>query len=295
MASGIVLVDKPLSLSSHSAVSGVRKALGTKKVGHAGTLDPAATGLLVMGVNAGTRLLTYLVGLDKSYTATMRLGYETTTDDAEGDRVGESAPGVDTLTDDEIRSALSPFRGEIAQVPSTYSAIKVAGKRAYDLARSGQDVELKSRVVTISRLEALDITRGDGVLDVELVVDCSSGTYIRALARDIGRALGVGGHLVALRRTRVGPFDVEGAPLPQDVQELQVMSLAEVASAVMPVVVLESQEVIDISHGRPIRAQGWPTPGPIAAVAAESGGLVAILEASGDRSRILMGVPDSER
>ena len=141
----------------------------------------------------------------------------------------------------------------------------------------------------------MDITRGDGVLDVELVVDCSSGTYIRALARDIGRALGVGGHLVALRRTRAGPFDVEGAPLPQDVQESQVMSLAEVAGAVMPVVVLESQEVIDISHGRPIRAQGWPTPGPIAAVAAESGGLVAILEASGDRSRILMGVPDSER
>jgi tRNA pseudouridine55 synthase len=248
-----------------------------------------------MGVNAGTRLLTYLVGLDKSYTATMRLGYDTTTDDAEGDRVGERNPAVDALTDDQIRSALGPFRGEINQVPSTYSAIKVDGKRAYDLARSGQDVELKSRLVTISRLEALAITRGDGVIDVELVVDCSSGTYIRALARDIGRALGVGGHLVALRRTRVGPFDVEGAPLPQDVQESQVMSLAEVAGAVMPVVVLEAQEVIDISHGRPIRAQGWPTPGPIAGVAGESGGLVAILEASGGRSRILMGVPDSER
>lgn len=295
MASGIVLVDKPPGLSSHSAVSGVRKALGTKKVGHAGTLDPAATGLLVMGVNAGTRLLTYLVGLDKSYTATMRLGYETTTDDAEGDTVGKSSPELDSLTDGHIHAALGPFRGEIDQVPSTYSAIKVDGKRAYDLARSGQDVELKSRLVTISRLEASGITRGDGVIDVELVVDCSSGTYIRALARDIGRALGVGGHLIALQRTRVGPFDVEGAPLPQDVQESQVMSLAEVAGAVMPVVVLEPQEVIDISHGRPIRAQGWPMPGPIAAVAGESGRLVAILEASGGRSRILMGVPDSER
>ena len=258
-------------------------------------MDPAATGLLVMGVNAGTRLLTYLVGLDKSYTATMRLGYETTTDDAEGDKVGESAPAVDSLTDEDIRSAVGPFRGQIEQVPSTYSAIKVEGKRAYDLARSGHEVELKSRVVTISRLETLGITRGNGVIDVELVVDCSSGTYIRALARDMGRALGVGGHLVALRRTRVGPFDVEGAPLPQDIGESQVMSLAEVASAVMPVVVLESQEVIDISHGRPIRAQGWPSAGPIAALAGESGGLVAILEASGDRSRILMGVPDSER
>ena len=295
MASGIVLVDKPLGLSSHSAVSGVRKALGTKKVGHAGTLDPAATGLLVMGVNAGTRLLTYLVGLDKSYTATMRLGYETTTDDAEGDTVGEKSPELESLSDDHIHAALGPFRGEIDQVPSTYSAIKVDGKRAYDLARSGQDVELKSRLVTISRLEASGITRGDGVIDVELVVDCSSGTSIRALARDIGRALGVGGHLIALQRTRVGPFDGEGAPLPQDVKELQVMSLAEVAGAVMPVVVLESQEVIDISHGRPIRAQGWPMPGTIAAVAGESGRLAAILEASGGRSRILMGVPDSER
>ena len=295
MASGIVLVDKPLGLSSHSAVSGVRKALGTKKVGHAGTLDPAATGLLVMGVNAGTRLLTYLVGLDKSYTATMRLGYETTTDDAVGDRVGESSETLETLTDDEIRSAVGTFRGEIEQVPSTFSAIKIDGKRAYDLARAGQEVELKSRTVTISRLEASSITRGDGFIDVELVVDCSSGTYIRALARDIGRHLGVGGHLVALRRTRVGPFGVEGSPLPQDVQEEHLMSLAEVASQVMPVVSLAAQEVIDISHGRPIRAQGWPAPGPLAALAEESGGLVAILEASGGRSRILMGVPDSER
>ena len=295
MASGIVLVDKPLGLSSHSAVSGVRKALGTKKVGHAGTLDPAATGLLVMGVNAGTRLLTYLVGLDKCYTATMRLGYETTTDDAEGDRVGESSETLETLTDDEIRSAVGPFRGEIEQVPSTFSAIKIDGKRAYDLARAGQEVELKSRAVTISRLEASSITRGDGFIDVELVVDCSSGTYIRALARDIGRHLGVGGHLVALRRTRVGPFGVEGSPLPQDVQEEHLMSLAEVASQVMPVVSLAEQEVIDISHGRPIRAQGWPAPGPLAALAEESGALVAILESSGGRSRILMGVPDSER
>jgi tRNA pseudouridine55 synthase len=295
MTSGIVLVDKPLGLSSHSAVSGVRKALGTKKVGHAGTLDPAATGLLVMGVNAGTRLLTYLVGLDKSYTAVMRLGYETTTDDAEGEQVGEPSPATQALTEGDIHSALDAFRGGIEQVPSTYSAIKVEGKRAYDLARSGKEVELRARPVTISQLEAGEITPGDGFIDVELLVECSSGTYIRALARDIGRRLGVGGHLVALRRTRVGPFGVEGAPLPQDVKESQIHGLAEVATRVMPSVTLSEREVDDISHGRPIPAEGWPASGPVAGVDGRSGNLVAILESSAGRSRILMGVPDYER
>ena len=295
MASGIVLVDKPLGLSSHSAVSGVRKALDTKKVGHAGTLDPAATGLLVMGVGAGTRLLTYLVGLDKSYTATLRLGYETTTDDAEGESVGETSTELASVSDDAIRRALEPFRGEIDQVPSTYSAIKVEGKRAYDLARSGQEVELRSRRVTVSHLEAPSITRGEDVIDVELVVDCSSGTYIRALARDIGRALGVGGHLVALRRTRVGPFGVEGTPAPQDVTESHLLGLAQVAGQIMPVVTLSKTEVADISHGRPVHAEDWPSPGPLAGCDEDTGGLVAIVEASGGRSRILMGVPHTER
>lgn len=295
MVSGIVLVDKPLGLSSHSAVSGVRRALGTKKVGHAGTLDPAATGLLVMGVNGGTRLLTYLVGLDKSYSASMRLGYETTTDDAEGEQVGEISTNLHQLRDEDIHRALDAFRGEIEQVPSTYSAIKVAGQRAYDLARAGREVELKARKVTISRLEVGVITRGEGFIDVELHVDCSSGTYIRALARDIGRALGVGGHLVGLRRTRVGPFYVDGAPPPQDVTQSQIHGLAEVATHVMPSVTLSAPEVEDVSHGRPIRAEGWPGSGPVAGVDARTGKLVAILESSAGRSRILMGVPDSER
>ena len=295
MASGIVLVDKPLGLSSHGAVSGVRKALDTKKVGHAGTLDPAATGLLVMGVGAGTRLLTHLVGLDKSYTATLRLGYETTTDDAEGESVGETSTELASVSDDAIRRALEPFRGEIDQVPSTYSAIKVEGKRAYDLARSGQEVELRSRRVTVSGLDASSITRGEGVIDVELVVECSSGTYIRALARDIGRALGVGGHLVALRRTRVGPFGVEGTPAPQEVEESQLLGLAQVAGQIMPVVTLSKTEVADISHGRPVHAEDWPSPGPLAGCDADTGSLVAIVEASGGRSRILMGVPHTER
>ena len=295
MASGIVLVDKPLGLSSHSAVSGVRKALDTKKVGHAGTLDPAATGLLVMGVGPGTRLLTYLVGLDKSYTATLRLGDETTTDDAEGEKVGETSTDLGSVSDEAIRAALEPFRGEIDQVPSTYSAIKVGGKRAYDLARSGQEVELRSRRVTVSHLEAPSITRGEDVIDVELVVDCSSGTYIRALARDIGRALGVGGHLVALRRTRVGPFGVEGTPAPQDVTESHLLGLAQVAGQIMPVVTLSKTEVADISHGRPVHAEDWPSPGPLAGCDEDTGSLVAIVEASGGRSRILMGVPHTER
>ena len=295
MASGIVLVDKPLGLSSHGAVSGVRKALDTKKVGHAGTLDPAATGLLVMGVGPGTRLLTYLVGLDKSYTATLRLGYETTTDDAEGEKVGETSTDLGSVSDEAIRAALEPFRGEIDQVPSTYSAIKVGGRRAYDLARSGQEVELRSRRVTVSHLEAPSITRGEDVIDVELVVDCSSGTYIRALARDSGRALGVGGHLVALRRTRVGPFGVEGTPAPQDVTESHLLGLAQVAGQIMPVVTLSKTEVADISHGRPVHAEDWPSPGPLAGCDEDTGSLVAIVEASGGRSRILMGVPHTER
>ena len=295
MGSGIVLVDKPPGLSSHSAVAQVRKALATKKVGHAGTLDPAATGLLVMGVNQGTRLLTYLVGLDKTYTATLRLGYETTTDDAEGEIVGEESSALEPVTDEAIHQSLIGFRGEIDQVPSTYSAIKVAGKRAYDLARSGETVDLKSRRVTVSRLDAGTIARAQGVIDVELVVECSSGTYIRALARDIGRVLGVGGHLVALRRTRVGPFLIGGTPAPHDVQQSQLLSLSEVAGGIMPTVRLEPRDVTDISHGRPVGVEGWPEHGPLAGIDAESGRLVAILEASGGRSRILMGVPDTER
>ena len=235
------------------------------------------------------------MGLAKSYTATLRLGYETTTDDAEGEKVGETSTDLGSVSDDAIRAALEPFRGEIDQVPSTYSAIKVEGKRAYDLARSGQEVELRSRRVTVSHLEAPSITRGEDVIDVELVVDCSSGTYIRALARDIGRALGVGGHLVALRRTRVGPFGVEGTPAPQDVTESQLLGLAQVAGQIMPVVTLSKTEVDDISHGRPVHAEDWPSPGPLAGCDEDTGSLVAIVEASGGRSRILMGVPHTER
>jgi tRNA pseudouridine55 synthase len=295
MVSGVVLVDKPKGLSSHGGVAAVRRALGTKKIGHAGTLDPAATGLLVLGVNAGTRLLNFFVGVDKEYSATLRLGYATTTDDAEGEPILVGDGDLDACTEQKIATVLEGFRGEIDQVPSTYSAIKVQGKRAYDLARSGSEVELASRRVTISRLECGEISHGVGFLDVELQVECSSGTYIRALARDVGKALLVGGHLVALRRTRVGPCTVEGASAPEEVKENQIISLADAARLLMPAITLEGASITDISHGRSIPATAWPTEGPLAAIDGDTGHLVAILQASEGRSRILMGVPPAER
>ena len=204
---GILLVDKAADRTSHDVVARVRWLLGTKKVGHAGTLDPMATELLVLGVGQGTRLLTYLVGLGKTYQATIRLGRATTTDDREGEPLGEQidATGLDEA---EIERQLETLRGDIAQVPSAVSAIKIDGKRAYARVRAGEDVQLEARPVRVSRFE-VTARREDGEhLDLDAVIYCSSGTYVRALARDLGTALEVGGHLTALRRTAVGPFDV---------------------------------------------------------------------------------------
>lgn len=204
---GLLLVDKPRGVTSHDVVGRVRAILSTRRVGHAGTLDPMATGLLVIAAGRATKLLGHLALATKSYTATIRLGESTTTDDADGQMVvRRDASG---LAAGDIRSGMTPLSGEIDQVPSSYSAIKVAGKRAYDLARSGQDVALKARRVTVSRFEILAPPRPVGdCLDVDVAVDCSTGTYVRALARDLGESLGVGGHLTALRRTAVGPFSV---------------------------------------------------------------------------------------
>ena len=289
MISGIALVDKPLGVSSHHVVAQARKALNTKKVGHAGTLDPAASGLLVLGIGSGTRLLTYLVGADKTYRAIMRLGFGTTTDDAEGEAL-ERLGDLSTCTDEVIRVAAGAFSGKIDQVPSTYSAIKVQGRRAYDLARSGEEVVLKSRTVTVHRLEVGDIHQGEDHIDVEILVECSSGTYIRALARDIGHTLGVGGHLVALRRDRVGPFSVEGAPRATELTEGALLSLAEVAAHILPVVTVQEIDRVALSHGRQIDASSWPADSPLAAIAEGSGELIAIVQAHAGRSRILMGV-----
>jgi tRNA pseudouridine55 synthase len=233
--------------------------------------------------------LTFLVGLGKTYRATMRLGYSTTTDDAEGESLAPTGD-VSSCRDSDIARAVENFRGEISQVPSTFSAIKVGGRRAYDLARAGQEVELKSRAVTIFTLEVGAISRHLHHIDVELLVECSSGTYIRALARDIGADLGVGGHLVALRRDRVGPFDVAGTGKAEDLTLDNLMPLGQAARLVMPALEVSGSEVSDLRHGRAIALEGHPTGVPLAAIERDTGVLLAVIEARAGRSRILMGV-----
>ncbi|MBO1769809.1 tRNA pseudouridine(55) synthase TruB [Agrococcus sp. TF02-05] len=247
---GILLVDKPQGITSHTAVSRARRALGTRKVGHAGTLDPMATGLLILGVGPSTRLLTHIVGLDKTYTATIALGATTTTDDAEGDET--TTADASHLTRDDLTAPMAALTGEIEQVPSSVSAIKVDGERAYARVRAGEEVELAARPVTVSRFEVLGFRPGVRA-EVDVVVDCSSGTYIRALARDLGAALGVGGHLTALRRSRIGPFEVEGAPLADALPEGARALLeppARAASRILPVALLDDERAANLAHGR---------------------------------------------
>lgn len=209
---GILLVDKPGGLTSHDVVARTRRAFGTRKVGHAGTLDPMATGLLVIGIEGATRLLTYIVGADKTYEATIRLGAVTSTDDAEGETLRRADPdALAAIADATIDRGVAALTGAISQVPSAVSAIKVDGRRAYDRVRAGEEVVLEPRDVVVSRFDVVARRRDDHAIDLDVVVDCSSGTYIRSLARDLGAALGVGGHLTALRRTRVGPFALRDA------------------------------------------------------------------------------------
>ena len=209
--SGLVVVDKPTGLTSHDVVARLRRILRTRKVGHAGTLDPMATGVLVCGVGRGTKLLGHLALDTKSYTATIRLGAATTTDDAEGEVLAAADPAaVAAVTDAAIAAGIAALTGPIRQVPSAVSAIKVDGRRAYARVRAGEDVVLPARPVTVSAFTLL-ARGGPGREDLDVAVDCSSGTYVRALARDLGAGLGVGGHLTALRRTRVGPFRLEHA------------------------------------------------------------------------------------
>ncbi|MGY5763858.1 tRNA pseudouridine(55) synthase TruB [Brachybacterium sp. DNPG3] len=253
---GILLVDKAAGRTSHDVVARVRWLLGTKKVGHAGTLDPMATGLLVLGVGQGTRLLTQLVGLDKVYAATIRLGLATTTDDAEGEPLGEPVDATD-LTARAIEEGIDALRGDIQQVPSTVSAIKIDGKRAYARARAGEDVELAPRPVTIRRFETTALRAVGPFVDIDVVVACTSGTYVRALARDLGRALGVGGHLTALRRTEVGPFQVEDAALVPgrgegDDVELPLAGLGATAARVLAGILVDDAGAADLAHGKRI-------------------------------------------
>ena len=253
---GLVVVDKPQGWTSHQVVGRCRRLFGTRKVGHAGTLDPMATGVLLVGVNRATRLLGHLAGHDKTYTATIRLGQATVTDDAEGDVV--SAAGAAGITLDAVVAALPAFTGVISQVPSSVSAIKVAGKRAYAVVRAGGEVDLKAREVTVSRFDVLTVREeqvdGLPVLDLDVVIDCTSGTYIRALARDLGATLSCGGHLTALRRTRVGAFGLDLVALDADglagEDAPPLMGMAEVARRAFDVVEVDAGQASDIGFGR---------------------------------------------
>lgn len=290
---GILLVDKPGGLTSHDVVARVRRAFGTRKVGHAGTLDPMATGLLVIGIEGATRLLTYIVGADKTYTATIRLGARTTTDDAEGDIVDTADAGVLAGIDEPaLLNGIRSLTGAISQVPSSVSAIKVAGRRAYDLVRAGESVELAAREVTVSRFDLLAQRRGGGFLDLDVIVDCSSGTYIRALARDLGDMLGVGGHLTALRRTRVGGFEVDDAAGIDDLVGATTLTPAEAAERVMPVLNVTADEARDLRHGKRLAGQrDRLTASEVAALDPE-GVLVGILEARGHDIKSAMNMPE---
>ncbi|MCG2620375.1 tRNA pseudouridine(55) synthase TruB [Arthrobacter sp. I2-34] len=288
--SGLIIVDKPQGWTSHDVVGRLRRLAGTRKVGHAGTLDPMATGVLVVGINRATRLLTYIVGTAKTYTATIRLGQSTITDDAEGEVLTETIAAA--VTEEAIRNGAATLTGEISQVPSSVSAIKINGQRSYARVRSGQAVELQARPVTVSRFDIHDIRRerGGKLLDVDVTVECSSGTYVRALARDLGAALGVGGHLTALRRTRVGPFGLEAAAtLDELAAELTVLELDDAARALFPVRELDAAEALELSHGRRIAAGEPAAPGtPPTAAFAPDGRLVALLENRGAQARPLL-------
>ena len=244
-APGLVVVDKPAGITSHDVVARVRRLAGTRKVGHAGTLDPMATGVLVLGVDRATRLLGHLMLTEKSYDATIRLGESTTTDDAEGETVATAdASGLD---EEQVRTALAAFVGEIDQVPTAVSAIKVDGKRAYQRVRDGEDVALASRRVTVHDLtvHAVDLP------DVTVSLRCSSGTYVRAIARDLGAALGVGGHLTALRRTAVGPYGLDVAHTLEELGErFTLLPISEAARAAFPVADLDAEQADDVRVGR---------------------------------------------
>lgn len=292
-ADGIVVVDKPADWTSHDVVARMRRLASTRKVGHAGTLDPMATGVLVIGIGRATRLLTYIVGADKEYTATIRLGVATTTDDAEGEPL--TVADASGITASDVEAGVAALTGEIQQVPSAVSAIKVDGQRAYARVRAGEDVELAARPVTVSRFDVHEVRPartddGSPVLDVDVTVVVSSGTYVRALARDLGARLGVGGHLTALRRTRVGGYGLDVArslddlgALPMDAP-IDVVPLADAARATFPVRELSDDEARALSYGQAIGVAGVQAGVTVAGIRSD-GELVALLEEREGRVR----------
>ena len=299
-ASGLLLVDKPEGFTSHDVVAKLRGIVGTRKIGHAGTLDPMATGLLVIGVNSATKLLTFLVGEDKTYIATIRLGASTITDDRESEYLSVASSGdVDALTELEITNAIRPLTGDIMQVPSSVSAIKVDGERAYAKVRGGDEVKLAARPVTISRFDVLGEMRRETVgdqhfIDLDVIIDCSSGTYIRALARDLGVALEVGGHLTALRRTRVGAYQVTDSQALADLKkgEVKLFPIADAAREAFDVRELAAEEVVDLRHGKRIEvgviAENATAKDRVIAAFAPTGELIAMLTKAGSTLKSLV-------
>ncbi len=251
---GLLVVDKPAGWTSHDVVARSRRLCGTRRVGHAGTLDPMATGVLVLGVGSATRLLGQLALRDKAYTATIRLGQSTGTDDADGDILG--AADASGVSDESLEAAVAQMTGEIQQRPSAVSAVKVAGERAYKRVRAGEDVVLPARPVTVSVFEVRDVRRHDGLVDLDVEVVCSTGTYVRALARDLGTSLGVGGHLTGLRRTRVGRYDLSQAQSLEALErEVVVVPLATAAADNFATYRLTADEATAVRHGRALTTE----------------------------------------
>lgn len=279
---GLVVVDKPAGVTSHDVVSKCRRIFATRKVGHAGTLDPMATGVLVVGIERATKILGLLAATDKSYAATIRLGQTTTTEDADGEVL--QTVSAQRVTGTDIEAAMAELRGEISQTPSAVSAVKVGGTRAYRLAREGQAVELAARPVRIDRFEVLDVRRSADLVDVDVEVDCSSGTYIRALARDVGAALGVGGHLTALRRTRVGRFALDEARTLDAMAEEPRLSytLDEACLLAFPRRDLTADEAESARHGRVLESAGIDG---VYAATAPDGQVISLLRDEATRAK----------
>jgi tRNA pseudouridine55 synthase len=275
---GFVVVDKAGAMTSHDVVAVGRRVLGTRKVGHAGTLDPMATGILILGFGHGTRLLQYITDGDKTYRATVALGAATITDDVEGEVISRATPAqLSAVSDDQIIESLASMRGVISQRPSSVSAVKVDGKRAHERVRAGEVFELASREVTISQLDVLEIRRSENAIQIDIEVTCSAGTFIRAIARDLGAALNVGGHLTFLRRTRVASFgeDVANSFESFKAGDFKSLGLVDVAKSIFSVRDLNTQEAQELSFGRKISPS--PTTGIYAAISSENE-LIALLE-----------------
>ncbi|MET9697526.1 tRNA pseudouridine(55) synthase TruB [Streptomyces sp. NPDC006529] len=288
---GLVIVDKPSGFTSHDVVAKMRGIARTRRVGHAGTLDPMATGVLVLGVEKATKLLGHLALTEKEYLGTIRLGQNTLTDDAEGDLT--SSTDASGVTREAVDEGIAKLSGEIMQVPSKVSAIKINGVRSYKRARDGEDFEIPARPVTISSFQVYDMREAeaeDGTKVVDLVVSvvCSSGTYIRALARDLGADLGVGGHLTALRRTRVGPYKLDRArTLDQHQEELTVMPIADAAAAAFPRWDLDARRASLLGNGVRLEMPEEYPVGRSVAVFGPQGTLLGLVENKNGKAKSL--------